>query len=939
MMKPIRLFFLSLVLVFGTLAIQAQQMPPIPVDSQVRVGVLGNGLTYYIRENKLPENRADFYLVQKVGSILEEENQRGLAHFLEHMAFNGSENFPGGEDGKSMISYLETIGVKFGTNLNAGTGMDETIYNINDVPVTTPGAVASCLMILHDWSNALLLREKDIDKERKVIHEEWRTRRDASQRMIDSIAPAIFRDSKYAHRMPIGLMSVVDNFEPQALRDYYHKWYRPDLQGIIVVGDINADEIESQIKALFSSITMPENAAERVYEQIPDNVEPIVAVATDKELPMNNILVAYKRDQIPPNKKTGMDYLMINYATEIIGQMLNDRLQEMLQKSDVPFAFAIVRNGAYFGVGTKDALQLIGVAKPGFADATIATLMRETRRARDFGFTAGEYERAKANYLTSMEKLYNERDKQPNRYYVQQYIDRFLKNEPIPSIEDRYNIMNQLVPHLSVEVVNQMMQQLVTDQNRVVVLMGSEQEKESYPTVAAIQDLIQTIDHEPLTAYEDNSVTEPLMATLPAKGSIVKEEKNADKGTTVWTLSNGARVVVRTTDFKQDEILLHGFAPGGASLLDDQFISEIKLMDDLATVGGLGKFSATDLKKNLSGKNAEVRFRVAPFNEQISGKCSVKDIETMMQLLYLNFTGLRKDEEAYQSLKGRLKGVLPTLSGNPDIVFNDSLMSIMYQGNPRFTLPTVQEIDAVSYDRLLELYRSRFNNAANFTFTFVGNILPEELEPFVAQYIAALPGTPGKRELPKVIATRSGIYSNHFTLPMETPKASTAIVYTGDMPYTPENIIKLDALGQIFRMEFTEKIREEEGGTYGVQVHQEAEKLPKEGFTLQFRFDTNPARRTALVEVMNGITTDVQQKGPDSEKLQKVKEYMLKQHADNLKENSYALSNTWQYYLYNVDLEKDYVKKVNELSEASLLQFTKQLIGQNNRVEVSMSNE
>jgi len=284
-MKQIRLFLLSLVLASGTLVIQAQQMPPIPVDSQVRVGVLGNGLTYYIRENKLPENRADFYLVQKVGSILEEENQRGLAHFLEHMAFNGSENFPGGEDGKSMISYLETIGVKFGTNLNAGTGMDETIYNINDVPVTTPGAVVSCLMILHDWSNALLLREKDIDKERKVIHEEWRTRRDASQRMIDSIAPAIFRDSKYAHRMPIGLMSVVDNFEPQALRDYYHKWYRPDLQGIIVVGDINADEIESQIKALFSSITLPENAAERVYAQIPDNVEPIVAVATDKELP------------------------------------------------------------------------------------------------------------------------------------------------------------------------------------------------------------------------------------------------------------------------------------------------------------------------------------------------------------------------------------------------------------------------------------------------------------------------------------------------------------------------------------------------------------------------------------------------------------------------------------------------------------------------------
>ncbi len=429
-----RILLSSLLLLLLSVGSYARQTPPVPVDKEVRTGKLENGLTYYIRENKLPENRADFYIVQKVGSVLEEENQRGLAHFLEHMAFNGTENFPGGEEGKNIISYLETIGMKFGTNLNAATGMDETIYNINDVPVTTPGAVESCLLILHDWSNALLLREADIGKERKVIREEWRTRSDASQRIVESIAPAIFKDSKYAHRMPIGLMSVVDNFEPQLLRDYYHKWYRPDLQGIIVVGDVNAEEIEKQVIDIFSPIVLPEDAAERVNEQIPDNDAPIVAVALDKELPMNNIMIAYKRDQVPDERKIGMDYLMTDYVTEKIGQMLNERLQEMLQKSETPFAFAIARNGAYFGVGTKDALQLIGFAKSELADATIATLMREVKRATDYGFTESEYERAKATYLSKLEKLYNERDKQLNNFHVQQYVDHFLKGELSPGI-------------------------------------------------------------------------------------------------------------------------------------------------------------------------------------------------------------------------------------------------------------------------------------------------------------------------------------------------------------------------------------------------------------------------------------------------------------------------------------------------------------------------
>lgn len=932
---------LLLVLFTSSTMLKAQEMPPVPVDKQVRIGKLDNGLTYYIRENKRPENRANFYIVQRVGSILEEESQRGLAHFLEHMAFNGSTNFPSGENGKDMISYLETIGVKFGYNLNAYTSLDETVYNINDVPTTTAGAVDSCLLILHDWSNSLLLREKEIDKERKVVHEEWRTRRNASQRLVDSIAPAIFKDSKYAHRMPIGLMSVVDNFEPQVLRDYYHKWYRPDLQGIIIVGDINAEEVENKVKTLFNKIPKPENPAERVYEQIPDNDEPIIAVTTDKEYAGNNIMIMFKRNPIPEEMKTTMNYLVYRFATQMMSQMLTDRLQEMLQQSNPPFAYASTLNGSYFGAHTKDAFQLVGSARPNEAHVTIATLLREAKRARDFGFTAGEYERAKANFLSYLEKKYNEREKQQNGYYVQQYVQNFLHNEPIPSLEDYYNIMSQtIVPNIPVEAINQIMQQIMTDKNMVVVLMGNEEQKSSYPTPEKIRGIIEQVNKETLEAYADNTVNEPLLPELPAKGSITNETTDAERGVTVWTLSNGAKVAFKATDFKEDEILMSGFAYGGTSLIDDKHTTEIKMLDEVASVGGLGKFSATDLKKALSGKHVGVSCGVGEYSQSVSGTSNVKDFETMMQLLYLNFTSVRKDQEAYQSLTTRIKGILPMLKNNPEFVYSDSLRNVMYMNNPRLAMPTVEEIDSCNYDTLLDLYRARFANAADYTFVFVGNVSAEVLKPLVEQYIASLPGTTSTTTYNKdVITLRKGIYNNHFERELETPKATTTIIYSGNMAYNPENTIQLSALSQLLQMKFTDKIREEKGGTYGVQVQGSPQKEPYEGFLLKFNFDSDPARRIELVDEINKVTDKLQKEGPEAEKVQKVKEFMLKQHADNLKENSYALSNILKHQIYGIDFEKDFVKHVNNLSVESLQRFTEELLKQNNRIEVSMSSK
>ena len=936
--------FLGLALLLCATATRAQQeqqhmFPPIPVDKQVRIGHLDNGLTYYIRANKLPEHRANFYIVQRVGSILEEESQRGLAHFLEHMAFHGSKHFPEDATGSGIISYLETIGVKFGANLNAYTGMDQTVYNIDDVPTDRRGAVDSCLLILHDWSHALFLRDKDIDKERKVIHEEWRTRRSAGSRMIDSIAPVIFAGSKYAERMPIGLMSVVDNFKPKELRDYYHKWYRPDLQGIVIVGDIDAEAVEKEVKRIFGAIPKPVNPAERVYEKVPDNEKPAVAVVADKEQPTGYFLVAYKRDALSADKKQVVDYLVYNFATDMIDRMLTDRFQEMMQNENPPFAYAYAGNSSFFGIATKDAMQLVGVIKPGHADTTLLTLLREAKRVHDFGFTASEYERAKADWMSDLEKLYNERDKQKNDYYVQQYVENFLTGEPLPSLEDYYKFMSQIIPTVPLTAINQLAAEFISDDNRAVVLMGNEEQRATYPTPERIRQIIAQVDGEQLQAYADKTIDEPLIATLPTKGKIVKEEKQAGD-VTLWTLSNGARVAVKKTDFKEDEILLSGFAYGGKSVMDTRHAAELKLMDEASSVGGLGKFSATDLKKVLAGKNADASVSIGDYNQSVGGHSSVKDLETMMQLLYLQFTAVRKDETAYNALITRLKGILPMLANNPDYVFSDSLMMAIYNGNPIARIPTAAEIDAVNYDTLLSLFRARLANAADYTFTIVGNVDEATLRPLVEQYIASLPGTKPSAACNKdYLPTRRGAFSNHFTRELETPKATTAIYYSGDMPYTLDNLILLSALKQLFDMEFTDKIREKLGGTYGVGVGSEARKLPTEGFTLQFRYDCAPDRRTELTEAMNKVTERMRTEGPDATMLRKVKEYMLKQHADNLKENSYTLSATQRRVVFGIDITKDYAGKVEALTAESIRAFADGLFKQGNRIEVSMSSK
>ena len=576
----LRRLFVAALMSFSMTALVAQEMqlPPIPVDPAVRIGKLDNGLTYYIRHNEYPEHVANFYIAQRVGSINEDDSQRGLAHFLEHMAFNGSEHFKG----NGIIEFCRSVGVEFGSDLNAYTSIDQTVYRVCDVPTKRATAVDSCLLILKDWSNGLSLEPDEIDKERDVVHNEWRLGEGPSQRMITRALPKMYPGSKYGERMPIGLMSVIDSFKPSTLRAYYQKWYRPDNQAIIVVGDVDVDHIEAQIKTLFGDIKVDPNAPKVVPEAVPDNKEAIYIFEKDKEMQMSQIFMAMKHDATKPEEKANMDYLIQDYIVSVIGQMMNQRLQEMTQEESCPFFQAFAGDDQYWLSRTKDCFELVGIPKEGKDMETLQVLYRESRRAHDFGFTATEYERAKADYLSGLEKRYTNRDKRKNAEYGNDYRDHYLDNEPIPPLDVLYQTMQQIAPNIPVAIVNQVVPELisVTDSNLVVLEMAQEKEGKVYPTEQDMAAAIAAARAEKIEAYVDNVKDEPLVdvATIKA-GKITGESENKSFGYKELTLSNGATVILKKTDFKDDEVLLQAVSKGGKSLYGPADYTNLKVFD------------------------------------------------------------------------------------------------------------------------------------------------------------------------------------------------------------------------------------------------------------------------------------------------------------------------------------------------------------------------
>ncbi|WP_455666637.1 M16 family metallopeptidase [Phocaeicola sp.] len=913
----------------------AQQMPPIPTDPNVRIGKLDNGLTYYIRHNELPEKRADFYIAQKVGSILEDDNQRGLAHFLEHMCFNGTNNFPG----KTLTQYLESIGVKFGENLNAYTSIDETVYNISNVPVIRDGIVDSCLLILHDWADDLTLDPKEIDSERGVIHEEWRTRTGAQMRMLERMMPIMYPDSKYAYRLPIGTMEVVDNFPYQALRDYYEKWYRPDQQGIVVVGDIDVDKVEAKIKEMFSPIKMPENAATREYFPVPDNKEPLIAIDKDKEQTVPMIYLFYKHDAIPNEQKNNMDYLVVNYMKSMIENMLNARLNELRQSANPPFIQAQAGDGEYLLSKTKYAFAGMLFSKEDGIDTALASMLREIERMHKYGFTASEYARAKADYLRMLESAYNERNKTKNDSYVNEYVRHFIDNEPIPGIEAEYAIMNQIVPNIPVEAINSLIPAMVTDSNMVVSIFCPEKEGMKYPTKEEILSVINKVKAENITAYEDKVSDEPLMAEKPQGGKIIKSE-NGPFGSTILTLSNGVRVILKPTDFKADEITMKAFSPGGSSLFPNDEKVNVSSLNAVAGIGGLGNFSNVDLEKVLAGKKAQVSTSVGENTEGLNGNCSPKDFETLMQLVYLSFTAPRMDNDAFTSYKNRMKASLANQEANPMVALQDTLRKALYMNHPRTFRMKADLVDQIDYAKIMDMYKDRFKDASDFTFIFVGNIKPEEVEPMIETYLGSLPSINRKETFrDNKIYMRQGEYKNIFSKQLETPKATVLVINNGKCAYTPKNQIMMSMLSQILDIMYTESVREKEGGTYGVSAYGSISKYPKEEAVLQIYFDTDPEKRAKMTEIILNELNQFAKEGPSAENLSKVKEFMLKKHKENVKENGYWVNVLDEYFWDQTDMNTGYDEMVNSITAKDLQEFTKALLDQNNRVEVSMTSE
>ena len=873
-----------------------------------------------------------------MGSIQENDDQRGLAHFLEHMCFNGTENFKGND----IVKWCETIGVKFGRDLNAYTSIDQTVYNISNVPTTREGIVDSCLLILHDWADGLLLEAEEIDKERGVIHEEWRMRTSAQMRMLERDLPRLYPNSKYGYRMPIGLMEIIDNFKPEVLRAYYEKWYRPDNQAIIVVGDVDVNQVEQKIKNLFGSIKMPANPAAVVAENVPDNKEAIIVVDKDKEMQYSIVELMFKSDPIPDEIKENMQYLVINYMKNACLGMLNDRLAELAQKADCPYLQGSVDYGQYLLSKTKDAFEVSVLPKEGQTEAALKAAFIEARRAAQFGFTATEYQRYKSNFISQLEKQYSNKEKRYNSQFVNTYVQNYLAKEPIPSLDDYYQVMKQLAPALPLEAVNELMKGFFEDKDSNMVVLNFNQEKEGavYPTEASLKKAIDEARATQIEAYVDNVKNEPLITTMPKAGKIQKEVAGKKFDYKELTLSNGAKVILKQTDLKKDQVILSGEGFGGSSLYGEADFANIKMFDDVIEASGLGNFSHTELEKALAGKIASASLSLSSDRAHISGSSTPADVETMLQLVYLYFTNINKDQESYDNMMKTTELMLKNKLLQPESVFSDSLSLTLTCHDKRQAPLATEDLKNVSYDRILQMAKEQTSNAAAFTFTIIGNYDEATIRPLIEKYLGALPSQKKIVKGKDVEKLFKGEVINDFTRKMETPKAIAVMTWMNDkMDYSLQNVIRTSMVGQILTMIYTEKIREEASAAYSVAAQSGMSRDDFRTLTqLLVYCPMKPEKGDIATKIMKEEVEKLA-KSVDAEKLNKVKEYMLKDIDDQAKTNNYWLRQINRLRLFGVDTHTDYKATVQAQTPESIAAFMQEFLKPGNRAEVIMLPE
>jgi zinc protease len=928
MKKFLTLLVMSTILISGL--VQAQNTTTIPLNSKVKHGKLSNGMTYYVMHNAEPKDRASLYFVQNVGAILEEDAQNGLAHFLEHMAFNGLENFPG----KNMINYLEKNGIQFGRDINAYTAQDETVYNISNIPTGNENLMDSALLVLHDWSGGLLLEADEIEAERGVIHEEWRTRRNVRKRLNDQSTPYVYNNSKYSKRDVIGSLDVIDHFKHKELSDFYKKWYRPDNQAVVVVGDFEVDKIEAKVKKLFSTIPMPKNAAERVYYQVEDSKEPQYVLAKDKEANSVSISWIFRK---PVNTVRDEKYLREGLVQGMFNNMLNNRLKELLQKPDCPavgmkignFEMCRTKAGSYIGVSPKENKEI----------EAFETFMTEFARVQRFGFTESELERVKSSFLRNYESYLQGKDKISNEDWAKSFQKHFLKAEPAPSVEWDVEYGQKTIPTITLQEVNSMLKNYGNINNSVFSLSGPDKQEIKYPTKEELFASVKKVMTSDIEAYADETGDAPLVADELMDKKFVSESVVKGTKAKLYTLENGAKVVVLPTDYSKDEILFNAYSFGGASLLEREDLESGDVATMLAQISGVGEFNAIQLRKKLTGKIASIKPSLGEYTEGFSGSASPKDFETMLQLLYQYFENPRFDQSVFQAQMGAIKNNLQNAKADNGKALKDTIGQMMSNHHERVLMFNDEFVNNIDFEKAKKIYLDRFKDASDFTFLFVGTIDEEKHLPLIRKYIGNISSEERKENwVDRKVRMAEGKTQNIFEREMQVPKTTVYLGVKNEMEYNLETRMYTRVVAELLSKRYMETIREQEGGTYGVSVSPSIGKRPYEHVGISIHFDCGPEKQKRLRELVYQ-EIDAIVKTVNETDLDEIKKNYIKNRAEAEKENSFWLSVINGSLMNNEPITntKEYNELVKSINSKKVKEFAKKLFKKYDSVEVVMN--
>ena len=925
-----RLFITLAALIAATVAFA---QTPLPNDPAVRVGKLDNGMTYYIRHNDQPAQRAEFYLATDVGAYQESDDQDGLAHFLEHMCFNGTKNFPD----KLLLEWLQSIGAEFGRNINASTGFEQTQYMLNNIPIVRESIIDSCLLILHDYSHFVTCDPEEIDAERAVILEERRTRRNAQWRMFEKSLPYYFGDTPYARRTLIGGEEQLKTFAYESLTNFYETWCRPDLQAVIVVGDVDVDQIEAKLKTIFADIPAPVDPKEKVLYQLPQNEEPIIGIITDAEATSSSIEVLWKGEPLPKEFGNTIEGYMIDLLQTYVGFIMRERFGDITAKADAPFL------GASLGVGSLCATCEAAFGnvefKEGDAVNAFTAFMTEIEKMKRFGFTDGEVERATTKIISYYERDVEAAPTRKNADFVRPLLNAFYHNEAFMEPATELQVAQMICSQVNADLLTQFVQTLITDQNMIVLYNGPEKEGLANPTEAQLAEIIANVKNAEIKANVEESVNEPLISG-ELKGSKVKKTETGIYGSTVWTLKNGVKVVVLPTEHKKDQVLFNLEWKGGKTLIatEDMPSFESNIWGVYLQNAGVSKFSKTTLSKMLAGKMVSVSPSIGNTTHSIGGSSTPKDLETALQLLYLYVNDPRFDEEAYNVGIKQIEAVLPNLVNTPDFKFQHFVNEKLYDGNERVVTINEEVLAAANLETIERVYRKLFKGAKGATLTIVGNVDLETLKPMVEKYVGSLPkGKKTCMNKKNLVQMAKGESINVLNVEMQTPKKTVFQVWTGYMPVSTKDIVTLDVANYILDMIYTKTIREKEGGTYGVGSSLGAARKPYDRVTFMVQFDTNPEQAEKLSGLTAQYLKEFAENGPTAEELAMALENLKKNVPESRINNGY-----WQNAIetnldYDIDYDAEYEAALNSVTAEDIKTLLQAVLAQDNFIQIVLA--